>query len=374
MKIYFCDECHESIPLKDIADNTITIEGGKIYHGKCRPKAAKPGGRVSYATAAVSLLLGLGVGAVVMAIWGDLILGKDGGDSVARQIARLETSLTDLKLESNRRLEVIERDLEESPGIDGKSGKLARAIQGVSDNGNSIRKIQHNYSGLTDSLRNGQEAQARAFEAFKQERKKLEEDTTAFVHQKLVPDLEKTRELIKNIQEDVEVLTGRMDQVEELAATSALSTDTTDKETGTPKPEVLALDPEKAKRRLQLLEQLKSKDGPKRFSAVVDLSEFHDREVQVAMVGLLEDPADYVRSTALTNLMDMGTVWAIPNIIPVLKNDDYVLRETAIAALEKLMGRSISLDPDANSAKVLAKIRELKKWWEKNKAKLLKGR
>ena len=69
------------------------------------------------------------------------------------------------------------------------------------------------------------------------------------------------------------------------------------------------------------------------------------------MVELLKDKEEYVRSTALTNLMDMDTKWSIPHIIPVLKNDDYVLRETAIAALEKLMGRSIALDPAANSAK-----------------------
>ncbi len=371
MKIYFCDECHESIPLKDIADNTITIEGGKIYHEKCRPKAAKPGGRVSYATASVSLLLGLGIGAVVMAIWGDAILGKGEAESVTRQLQRLETAVSDLKTDSHRRLEVIERDLEESPGLDGRSGKLARAFQGIHDNGDAVRKMRHSFDGLGDELRSEQETQGKELAALKAANKNFMEESSTFTHQKLVPDLERAMSKVLEVEENIGLLNDRVDSIEENGV-SAGNSSTSTPGSGEVNPALdVALDPAKAKRRQGLLDQLKSKDGPKRFAAAVDLGEFKDRGVEIAMVDLLKDPADYVRSTALTNLMDMDARWAIPEIIPVLKSEDYVLRETAIAALEKLMARSISLDPDASSAKVLAKIRELNKWWDKNKDKVL---
>ncbi|MFT7616835.1 MAG: hypothetical protein ACI97A_000465 [Planctomycetota bacterium] len=372
MKIYFCDECHESIPLKDIADNTITIEGGKIYHEKCRPKAAKPGGRVSYSTAAISLLLGLGIGAVVMAIWGDAILNREENLSAARQIARLETTVMDLKKDSDDRLKRIESDLEESPSIDGRAGKLARAFQGIRDNGDSFSKMRVSLNGLGDELRSEQENQVKEFNALKGEREKQQRQTSEFVHQKVVPDLEKAIEASKDMEENISLIIGRLETLEENPGRGSMGagTGTATKISTVDAP---ALNPAKAKKRQELLAQLKHKEGTKRFSAAVDLGEFRDREVEEAMVELLQDKEEYVCSTALTNLMDMNTKWSIPHIIPVLKNDDYVLRETAIAALEKLMGRSISLDPAANSAKVLAKIRELTKWWDKNRDRILNG-
>ena len=38
LKIYFCDGCNESIPLKDINENRITIDAGKIFCAQCAPK------------------------------------------------------------------------------------------------------------------------------------------------------------------------------------------------------------------------------------------------------------------------------------------------------------------------------------------------
>ena len=37
MKIYFCDECNESIPLQDIKDNNAVTLKGKIYCQNCNP-------------------------------------------------------------------------------------------------------------------------------------------------------------------------------------------------------------------------------------------------------------------------------------------------------------------------------------------------
>ena len=61
MKIYFCDLCNESIPLKDINSNRITIEEGKIFCQKCAPKKLKSGDRVPGAVFAVVALLLIGL-------------------------------------------------------------------------------------------------------------------------------------------------------------------------------------------------------------------------------------------------------------------------------------------------------------------------
>ena len=81
----------------------------------------------------------------------------------------------------------------------------------------------------------------------------------------------------------------------------------------------------------------------------------------------LDDEAEYVRTAALQNLMDMGASWTVPSIIAKLKDDNIFVREAAIAALEKLMGRSINLDPNETPARIQVKIRELSEWWDKNK-------
>ncbi len=365
MKIYFCDECHESIPLKDIADNTITIEGGKIYHERCRPRAAKPGGRVSYATAVVSLLLGLGLGAVVMAVWGDAILGRAEKESIASQISRIETTVMDLRNNTEKRLGAIERDMEVSAGVDGRAGKLARVFQGLQDNRDAMGKLRLRLDGIVDEIRKEQEGFGERFDTFQSTMTGQFKNQVDVIQDQVRPRLDDLAEELKAVQEGMAALKGRLDKAEKsLAARGTVSPAVATSRV--PKVDV-ALDPEKARRRRELLAQLKSREGPKRFAAAVDLAEFPDAEVGRAMVALLKDPADYVRTTALTNLMDMKARWSIPHIIPVLRSEDFVLRETAIAALEKLMGESIGLDPDASSAKVLAKIRELNTWWDEHK-------
>ncbi len=370
MKIYFCDECHESIPLKDIADNRITIEGGKIYHERCRPsKKPRPVIRGNTATLVLAVVFGLLAGSVVMAVWGDLIMGRDEAETMARRVQRLETELVDLQGSHARLRNEIMRELEESPDVDGKAGKLARIHQALRNNGDAIQSLSRQFGGLSDGLKSDLDARMKELARFRKEGEDRLGAGLDRIENEIGPAVETLGRRLDGLDERLVAVQGRIAELEErgpVVVAPGPGDSTTDPTPGDP-----PLDAERQARLDKLLKQLESKEGPKRFAAAVDLAEFRGRRVEQAMVGLLGDSADYVRSTALTNLMDMEAHWAIPHIIPVLKSDDYVLRETAIAALEKLMGRSIGLEADAGSAKVLAKIRELEKWWDGNKDKLL---
>lgn len=373
MKIYFCDECHESIPLKDIADNRITIEGGKIYHERCRPsKKSRPVVRGNTATLFLAVVFGILAGSVIMALWGDLIVGGEDAEAMAKRVQRLETELMDLQGAHTRLETEISRDLGESAGIDGSEGKLARVNQSLRNNGEAIQNLSRQFGGLSDGLRTELEARLKELTQFRKEGEDRLKAGLGRIDEQVVPKVDSLGRRVDGMDESLSAIQSRIAELEERGLSGPIATPSEGDEppagptTGEPK-----LDPEKQARLEKLLKQLESSEGPRRFAAAVDLAEFRGRRVEQAMVGLLSDSADYVRSTALTNLMDMEARWAIPHIIPVLKSEDYVLRETAIAALVKLTGRSIGLEPDAGSAKALAKIRELEKWWEANKEKLL---
>ena len=371
MKIYFCDECHESIPLKDIADNRITIEGGKIYHERCRPsKKPRPAGRNNMATLVLAVVLGLLGGSVIMALWGDAILGIGGGEDGARKLQRLETALMEPKAEQRNLADQVALDLKESADESGREGKLAQVHGLLRKNGEAIQNLARQFGGLSDGLRTDLDTRMKELSSFRKEGEDRLNEGLRRIDEQFAPGLKAVERRLDALDESLAALQSRIAELEErgpvVVAPPVDEVGPVAPVSGDP-----VLDPEQQARLEKLLKQLESSEGPKRFAAAVDLAEFKGRRVEQAMVGLLGDSADYVRSTALTNLMDMEARWAIPHIIPVLKSDDYVLRETAIAALEKLMGRTIGLEADAGSAKVLAKIRELEKWWESNKDRLL---
>ena len=90
MKIYFCDLCNESIPLKDINSNRISIEDGKIICPKCAPKALRkrnslPGGLMAFIGVTFA-------GLVVLAF-----LGASVTDDLARDLGALRDDHGDLK-------------------------------------------------------------------------------------------------------------------------------------------------------------------------------------------------------------------------------------------------------------------------------------
>ncbi len=366
MKIYFCDKCNQSIPLKDIESNRISIDSGRIYCEKCAPRPAGHRRTFSgWSTLLLMLLVGAGVGAGVMAVWGDEIMGNQGPGSTKDRVAKLEKAVDDLRAQTDSRLRNVEMNIEEMPAADGTVGRLARVIGGVRSNAEAIQDLRRRLDGLADDLRTQLANQEKSRDAFA----KAIEDRVDLLEQRLddqrvAEDLDDFRARIEELEQMREALESRIRALERVETV------------GVPKsPEsndgAATLDPETEARLQKILSQLESADPATRFNAVVDLASIPGRRSEEALAKALDDKADYVRIAALQNLADLNARWAIPRIIPKLKDENIFVRETAISSLESLTGQPLKLDASDPSSRIQAKIRELESWWKNNKGRIL---
>lgn len=366
MKIYFCDKCNASIPLKDIESNRISIDAGKIYCQNCAPKPIRPSSSFNYPTLAVAVLLGVGVGMVAMALWGDRLLGGSGGPTLENQVAQLEKSVAALREDNAAKLRTIERDLEESPGVDGTSGKLAAALQGIRDNGDAIQAVRHGFNGLADELRSDIDRRINDLANQFRDATETVDELNELVKDRVSKDIDSVRDRLGLLSEEVAALDARLNRIESSPRPAAGAGSV-----ATPAPAEPALTPDQEKRLQDALNRLGSSTPGERFAAVVDLLEFKVKRAEEALVSALEDDTEYVKTAALNNLGEMNARWTIPHVIEKLKDSNPFVREYAIETLEKLMGRSVGVDPNAPTSKLLAKARELTSWWEENKGRIL---
>lgn len=371
MKIYFCDKCNASIPLKDIESNRIAIDAGKIYCQNCAPKQTRSASNFNYPTLAVAVLLGIGVGMVAMALWGDELLSGGDGPSIETQVAQLEKSLTTFRSDVNGKMRTIERDLEESPGVDGSTGKLAAAMQGIRDNGDAIQAVRHGFNGLADELRSDIDRRINDLANQFRDATETVDELNELVKDRVSKDIESIRDRVGLLSEEMAALDARMNRLESaprpVTGRGGTGSDTV-------KPAEPALTPDQEKRLQDALDRLGSSTPGERFAAVVDLLEFKVRRSEEALVKALDDDTEYVKTAALNNLGEMNARWTIPHVIEKLKDSNPFVREYAIETLEKLMGRSVGVDPNAPTSKLLAKARELTTWWEENKERILSGK
>lgn len=365
MKIYFCDKCNCSIPIKDIEANKISIDAGKIYCHNCAPKPNRPTKSFNYPTLAIAVMLGVGVGMVCMALWGDRLLGRTGGPTVESRLANLEKSVNGLRDDTAGQLGAIAKDLEEAPGVDGTSGKLASALQGIRDNGDAIQSVRHRFNGLADELRSDIDRRINDLGNQFRDATETVDELNELVKDRVSTDIDSVREQLALLSEEIAAMDARLAGVEAAPRAGGGSTvvPVVSKEPTLSPDQEVELD--------NLLKGTKSATPGERFAAVVGLIDFRVRRAEEALVGVLEDKLDYIKTAALNNLAEMEAKWTIPHVIERLKDAEPYVRETAIEALEKLMGRSVGISPDAPMSKLLAKSRELTTWWEENKARIL---
>ncbi|HGY90196.1 MAG TPA: hypothetical protein ENK43_03380 [Planctomycetes bacterium] len=366
MKIYFCDKCNQSIPLKDIESNRISIDSGRIYCEKCAPRPTGHRRTFSgWSTLLLMLLLGAGVGAGVMAVWGDEIMGNQGPGSTKDRLGKLERAIGELRVETETRLRTVETNMEETPAADGSVGRLARVIGGVRANAEALQDLRRRLDGLADDLRTQLANQEKARAAFA---KSIEERIDLLEQrlddQRVAEDLDDFRARIEDLEQVRDALESRLRALERSGTVGVPVAKEADSGS-------TVLDPETESRFQKILSQLESADPATRFNAVVDLASIPGRRSEEALAKALDDKADYVRIAALQNLADLSAKWAIPRIIPKLKDENIFVRETAISSLETLTGQPLKLDASDPSSKIQAKIREMESWWKNNKGRIL---
>jgi len=368
MKIYFCDLCNESIPLKDINSNRITIEEGKIFCQKCAPKKAH----------ALEQVPGAVLGVVAVLLIGLLVVGAYGwkvaSDLDQRQrdlegaLGRATGSLDDMK----SRLQAIGQTLETevAPHLSrvGDDLRTARAELAQRLDVLDRRELEH-HEGVSKSLNAAVERVTARLDgdvaALRKDLQALQVDDAA---SKIVLDSLKDQiELLKEMVRSVSPSGG--------GKPDAASAPSGDDGAPPPAPPVPAgPDPAalESKEVNALIAQLKDADAGRRFAAVVELGRYSGPLVAKALEGMLADSESYIRQGALQQLRKVSAVAALPAVIASLRDADYFVRVAANAAACSLSGTDLRFNPEGSPSEREAKVKEWERWWDANREKLLK--
>lgn len=364
MKIYFCDICNESIPLKDINSNRITIEEGKIFCQKCAPKKQKSGERIPAPLWASMLLLLGGLGLVSFLGWRSLAdldqgqrelktLHENSAQRLASLDAKIVSAVQDLETFQLRVPRLGDDLMSLKSEMQQRLGELDRR---ESQNHDAQAKIvRTGLEGLTTRFENAAQELQKAVQALQIEAAGQKVSLEALKDQiVLVREMVTVREPATPVPAP---LTGDSPKAPSSGdgVSPAVSESPESREVNT------------------LIAQLQDPDSNVRYSAVVELSRFSGPKVVKALESMLTDSEDYIRSGVIKNLLKLGSMTSIPLMIASLRDKDYYVRVDAQRALRSLSGTEIAFDADGSPSERETKVKEWERWWDGNKDRILRG-
>jgi HEAT repeats len=353
LKIYFCDGCNESIPLKDINENRITIDAGKIYCSKCAPKKpVRDASRSSLVVVGVLVaLIGFGFGLVAFLLSQQL---RDIQNDIRRLDQDFATSRDNF--EALKRDSVTNSDASRTATtlLDG----LAASKRELAGQGERIKMFEGMMRAEVDAAekrlaeKTGAElvALARQFD-------KIGEDWRA-----QTASFESLKASVAAVESSIEQIRADFDTVK---TRKAGANGGGGSESGPAEPAL----PDDSSR--DLLATLKDSDPMRRFSAVMELARFRTPAVVAALEGMLQDPESYVRDGSVRTLRKINSPSSIPAIIKALRDDDFFVRASAREGLKSMTTADIQFDPNADAAERERAVREWEGWWQLNKDRLL---
>lgn len=348
LKIYFCDSCNESIPLKDLHSNRITFDAGKIFCAGCAPKRPLAVSRLG--AGVIAGAIGFAALAGIAFLGGrEIQRGLSDTAAVARAAARLEAEVNRLRADAFTRAE------------------CERMIAPLAE---SAEKVRKDFAAVEERLRN-------LDEGLRGSLAKLDRDVAEAAGQ--VGELrsaagqagrttaEQTT-IIAALKAEIDVLkSGLADLSRKLDAAPGPDRRTPTTDAGPSEPTV---GPEDAELR-RLASMLKEADAGRRYEAVNGLANLHATGAVEALEGALGDGESYVRDAAVRALRRHASLKSVPKIIGVLRDSDLFVRTSAKAALKQLVGVEPAFDPDADQARREKGVKDFEAWWAANAEKFL---
>lgn len=356
MKIYFCDICNESIPLKDINSNRITIEDGKIICTECAPKRERSGEKVPFVVA-------LCLGVLMIAVVGLTVANLSSGRRLDDTERRLERTLT-----------ALEARMAERTALDAEAEARRADAAGLRRGLEEVREGLQRVQGAVAAMETRQDQDERAFG----------ERLTAATED-LIDRLGRIEEVAKELGEQKVTVGGlgvrldgfdeRLGLVQEMLASRDAARPTIDEGPTTSTPEAGDGEVSAAVSREidELVVKLSSTDPGERYPAVIALGKHRADKAVQALETALEDPEDYIRVAAIQKLRNVKAARSIPRVIGALRDADYFVRLTAGNALPAMTGHTIEFVADAAESDRERSVQSWERWWEENREKLLGG-
>ena len=359
VKIYFCDICSESIPLRDLElGSAITIKG-KVICQKCNPQgsATKPLGAASvapvgtFAPASSSGLVGAIAVIGLLTGAGSLLLLFSERESVKTKLSqsqeetrrgdhelaiKIEKALGELKSLAAD-LERAEKKLRSELQVEVEKERLS------SENRTALLKERTDF--LQESLRQT-EALRNRFEQMEAWKGATSQNLSA-----IKADLENFNQEIRAVKEAAAKISTEGARVP-LAGGGA--------QAGLPIPGWE-----------EILKRLKDSDPSMRWNAVIDLGQTGDPRAIPHLIPLLKDQDVFVRNNAALTLGELDAKSAIGDLIETLGDTEQVVRDSAFTVLKRLTKQTIKFDPFGKKEEREKGIAAWREWWNANKAKIL---
>ncbi len=114
-----------------------------------------------------------------------------------------------------------------------------------------------------------------------------------------------------------------------------------------------------------LLVDLASPNAGIRWQAVVGLGDTKDPAVVPNLLPMLADNDVFVRMACARVLGDLGQTTAVPALIDALEDAEAPVREAASIALRSVTGKDLRFDPLGNEADRAKKVKAWREWWKK---------
>lgn len=378
MKIFFCDVCNESIPVKLVQEGQVSTVKGKVICPKCLPVAAPPTAsegapmpldlpRAASATAAPRgasrVGTALGIAACLLGAAGVLgvyslhreleglraRLGEStsGIPTLVRDLAEMEVRSGQHREADGRRFTAFELELE----------RTRRSLDAIEVLRRDLDAETKRWEGRKLELEAGQaQALAQALDPLRAQAVRIEASVS-----KLAAESSAQRNELSRLTGRIEVLGGRPAEAAPVAAPAP---------GGPGAGEAVALKdlPEPIAKQVQLL---KDGDASKVWAALTELGNTPDPRVIPYVVPTLSHGDPFVRHQAMTLLGDLNAKEAIEPLIQGLGDEEPWVREGAYTALRKITRQNLRFDTHASREQRAEAKSAWEKWWQANREKLL---
>lgn len=350
MKIYFCDECNESIPLQDIKDSKAITLKGKIYCQNCNPLKEMVSEKGQIRSARFSNLLLFLVAALLVVVICLMLFYKGGLPENSVDTYKLDQAISqvDLRLQNHfedliqREAEAMRTSLDEQ---DEKFSKLESELMELRGDLLGLRSENENMSKNFQTVTNFRQRLDQLIlkqDEFSADLEANEKTLGRFKSQLTDLDLRQEK-LAQAVQSGVLVAVGDGDEWEERS--------------------------EQDSDRLQALKKkLASSDAGDRFEAVYRVLDERIKEVLADVLPLIEDPDQFVQVGAIQAVGEFLYQEAVPALVKVLRDPDSTVRDEALRQLIRMTGQNqLNFDVRGSESEKEKAVKKWEKWLKTRK-------
>ncbi|MHC4944148.1 MAG: HEAT repeat domain-containing protein [Planctomycetota bacterium] len=349
MKIYFCDDCNESIPLQDIKDSKAATLKGKIYCRNCNPLKEVESQKVQYRSTRLTNSMLMVVGALLVVVICLMIFqGGQKEDLVTTSKMNQSLSQLDLRLQNHFEDMIGQKVIGLNETLEGQNEKISKLET-------ELMEIRGDLLGL----RAENENMSKNFQSVTNVRERLDE--LILKQDEFSTSLEEMSKRQARYGGEIKDLDTRFDGLAQTLKSGTFlspgSGDSWDSEQGGESARVETLK-----------QKLQSKDAGERFEAVYEVLDERVKEALPYVLPLIEDPDQFVQVGAIQTVGEFLYMDSLPTLVKVLRDADATVRDEALRQLIRMTGQNnLSFDVRGSESEKEKAIRKWEKWLKDRK-------